>query len=299
MKKEFITFGILLLGALFLHDSCSNKSPDEQFQPDSVVYKQTPQGELKLFFHYPGDWSEGDKRPLIVFFFGGGWVGGSVEHFRTQAEYLAERGMVTVLADYRVLNRHGTTPDKCVEDGKSAVRWIRKNADILGADPDMIVAAGGSAGGHVAICTRVVEGFNAEGEDLSVSSWPNLLLLYNPVLRTTSERFLEREGFEEIAMQISPVHHLDESIPPMIMFFGADDALIEYAYDYVDSAAALGLVSRLWIAEEQVHAFFNNSPWKESTLLLSDQFLVEQGYLDGEPTITVPEEGQMELFQQP
>ena len=299
MNKSVIAALSIFLCAFFLHGSCSNKSPLGQARPDSLVYKHAPEGDLKLHFHYPGDWSPDDKRPLIVFFFGGGWRGGTVEQFRTQAEYLAERGMVTARADYRVFNRHGTMPDKCVEDGKSAVRWLRENAAMLGADPDMIAAAGGSAGGHVAICTRVVEGLEAGGEDLSVSSWPNLLVLFNPVLRTTSEQFIERLGSEEAALQISPVDHLDESVPPMIMFFGSDDMLIEYAYDYLDSADALGLVSRLWIADGQVHAFFNKSPWLESTLLLADQFLVEHGYLEGDPTISMPQDGEMHLYQRP
>ena len=45
------------------------------------------------------------------------------------------------------VSRHGTKAVKCVSDGKSAVRWIRANADRLGIDPTRIAAGGGSAGG--------------------------------------------------------------------------------------------------------------------------------------------------------
>ena len=51
-----------------------------------------------------------------------------------------------------VKNTHGTTPFECVADGKSAIRWVRANAERLGVNPDKIVAGGGSAGGHVAAC---------------------------------------------------------------------------------------------------------------------------------------------------
>src|SRR4051812_7931156 len=42
------------------------------------VYKKTPEAELKLHVHFPADWKSGDKRPAIVFFFGGGWTSGTV-----------------------------------------------------------------------------------------------------------------------------------------------------------------------------------------------------------------------------
>src|SRR5206468_2973327 len=62
--------------------------------PAEFVYKQTPQGELKLLVDYPPGWQATDKRPSIVFFFGGGWTNGSTSQFEKQAAYLASRGMV-------------------------------------------------------------------------------------------------------------------------------------------------------------------------------------------------------------
>ena len=125
----------------------------EQQDTKSFIYKKTKQADLELVVHYPSGWKETDKRPAIVFFFGGGWTGGKIEQFEPQASHLASRGMVAVRADYRVKSRHGVTPKECVEDAKSAMRWVRQNAAQLGVDPDRIVAAGGSAGGHIAACT--------------------------------------------------------------------------------------------------------------------------------------------------
>jgi acetyl esterase/lipase len=120
------------------------------------TYKKTPQGDLPIYVHFPKDWTAQDKRPAIVFFFGGAWTGGTVEQFARQAHYLASRGIMAARTDYRVRSRHQTTPDKCVEDAKSAVRWLRKNAAKFGIDPNRIVASGGSAGGHIAACTSTV-----------------------------------------------------------------------------------------------------------------------------------------------
>src|SRR5262249_55498712 len=158
------------------------------------------------------------KRPAIVFFFGGGWTNGSPNQFLPQAEYLAGRGMVAARADYRVKSRHNVTPDKCVEDAKSAVRWLRQNAAKLGIDPDRIAASGGSAGGHLAAAAFTTKGLEAKGEDLKVSSRPNLLILYNPAL-LNSETFVQRIGSAEVARQIAPCENLTKDVPPTVIFF--------------------------------------------------------------------------------
>ncbi len=82
------------------------------------VYKSTPQGDLKLHIWSPE--SDGEDRPCIVFFFGGGWQSGTYRQFARQSAYLASRGMVAASAEYRIRKLHNTTPDVCVEDAKSA-----------------------------------------------------------------------------------------------------------------------------------------------------------------------------------
>ena len=108
----------------------------------SFIYKKTKQADLEMVVHFPPGWKEADTRPAIVFFFGGAWTGGRIQQFEPQAAHLASRSMVAARADYRVKSRHGVTPKECVEDAKSAVRWMRQNAAKLGIDPDRTVAAG-------------------------------------------------------------------------------------------------------------------------------------------------------------
>jgi acetyl esterase len=258
---------------------------------EESIYKKTPQGDLKIYVHFPPGWTARDKRPAIVFFFGGGWTSGRVTQFEPQAKYLAQRGMVAARADYRVRSRHGTTPDKCVEDAKSAVRWLRANAARLGIDPQRIVASGGSAGGHIAACTAIVPGFEAEGEDPSVSSRPNLLVLFNPVLNTVV--LGEKYGMSEIGRKISPNHYLSKAVPPAIIFFGTQDQLNEGGKEYVAKARDLGLKAQMYMAPGQAHGFFNRSPWQERTTFLMDEFLTAHGYLQGKPSLEMPPGGQV------
>ena len=132
-------------------------------QPEKIPYKITPQDTLHLFVFKPD--TANTSKSAIVFFFGGGWVNGNPSQFFEHGKYLASRGMVAFCAEYRIFSKHGTTPFECVEDGKSAVRWIREHADEFGIDPEKIVAAGGSAGGHVAACTSIIEGYDNEWSD--------------------------------------------------------------------------------------------------------------------------------------
>jgi acetyl esterase/lipase len=261
------------------------QSPPEREQ----VYKRTPQGELKIHLSFPDDWKAGDKRPAIVFFFGGGWTSGTTEQFSRQAAYLAKRGMVAARADYRVKSRHNVLPDQCVEDAKSAVRWLRKNAAGLGIDPDRIVASGGSAGGHIAACTGTVPGFDAPGEDAGVSSKPSAMVLFNPVLH--ADPIAQRMGDAEAARKITPNQFLAKGVPPALILFGTSDRLIEGARVYVEKAKELELKAELYTAEGQPHGFFNKSPWMERTLYRVDEFLASIGYLQGKPTIELPEGG--------
>ena len=118
----------------------------EGFVPDrQVTYKTVGETELKLHIFTPADYKLSDKRAAIVFFFGGGWNSGSASQFYPHCEYLASRGMVCMSAEYRVKSRNNTSPRECVMDGKSAVRWIRLNADKLGIDPDMLSNTAGHA----------------------------------------------------------------------------------------------------------------------------------------------------------
>ena len=195
---------------------------DEEPSTKTFTYKTIPDGKLEMVVHYPPGWKDTDKRPAIVFFFGGGWENGTIQAFVRQADHLARRGMVAARADYRVKSRQGVTPDKCVEDAKSAVRWLRANASRLGIDPDRIVAAGGSAGGHIAACTALTDGLDAEGEDRSVSSKPNALVLFNPVLRFHGlPAMMKRiDNDEAVGKAISPTLHVSKATPPTLLFFG-------------------------------------------------------------------------------
>jgi acetyl esterase len=265
----------------------------------TFTYAKTKQADLEIVVHYPPGWKEADKRPGIVFFFGGGWENGTIQAFEPQSQYLASRGMVTARADYRVKSRHGVTPKECVEDARSAIRWFRENASKLGVDPNRIVASGGSAGGHIAACTSLMPATEPKGEDSKVSCNANALILFNPVLRFGPQLLKKIDNDEAEGKAISPILYLTKSSPPTLLFFGTDDWLLKQGEEFIQRSKELGHRSELFTAEKEPHGFFNRSPWREKTLLRADEFLVKLGYLQGPPTITVPEANQVPPKTQP
>ena len=169
-----------------------------------VVYKTIGERKLKMHVDFPPGWKKTDTRPVIVFFFGGGWNGGSVNAFARQAEYFASRGLVCARADYRIKTKDGVTPDKCVEDARSAIRWVRANSAELGIDPQKLITAGRSAGGHLAACAIIPESVEAKDADLSISTNPQAMVLFNPVLSFMYGGLVNRvNGDKEIAKKRS------------------------------------------------------------------------------------------------
>jgi acetyl esterase/lipase len=275
---------VLLLATTLL---ASASAPDVK----TMTYKTIGDRELKIHIHYPPGWKASDSRAVIVFFFGGGWTGGKVEQFQSQAEYFASRGLVAARADYRVKSRDEVTPDKCVEDARSAVRWMRRNAKEMGIDPQKLIASGGSAGGHLAACTMIAKSVEADGDDLSISTIPQAMILFNPVLSFDHEQIIGRiNGDKELARKISPTLHLDKTSPPALILFGTKDRLKVFGDEYWQKAEALGVRADKYLAEGQGHGFFNKPPWRERTLIAADKFLASLGFLKGEPTIKEPDD---------
>jgi acetyl esterase len=245
----------------------------------SFIYKKIDKVGLEMIVHYPPGWQATDKRPAIVFFFGGGWTNGTLASFQTQCDYLAGRGMVAARADYRVKSRQGVTPKECVEDAKSAVRWMRQNAAKLGIDPDRLAAGGGSAGGHIAACTTLTPGLDADGEDTSISCKANALVLYNPVLFFGPQLAQRLNNDQALAKALSPTLHLEKDSPPTLLLYGTNDFLLTQGNDFMKRSKELGQRSELYLAEGQQHGFFNKSPWREKTTQRMAEFLESVGYL--------------------
>jgi acetyl esterase/lipase len=283
--KQLIIILFLLIG----YNIFSQTIPGFQ----EYTYKQIDTISLKIFVKNPDNYNPKKQYPSIIFFFGGGWVSGNITQFKPHAEYFASRGMIAILADYRVKSRHQTTPFDAVSDAKSAIRFLRQHSKELKVDKDRIVASGGSAGGHLAAATATLRGLDDPDDNLKIRAKPNALVLFNPVFDNGPTGY----GYERIGErypEFSPLHNITGEMPPTIVFLGTKDDLIpvETAMLYKQKMETSGNRCDLFLYEGQKHGFFNyregskdGNRYFTETLLQTDIFLESIGYLRGGPTI--------------
>ncbi|NQT17933.1 MAG: carboxylesterase family protein, partial [Planctomycetes bacterium] len=123
-----------------------NRRPRRGYPPELPgakveVYKTIGDVKLNIYMFAPDGHQPTDKRAAVVFFFGGGWRGGSPTQFLHQSEYLASRGMVAMTADYRVSSRHGTKAVPILEESPRFGHFVPAHGQIIQLFPiDLVVA---------------------------------------------------------------------------------------------------------------------------------------------------------------
>ena len=280
MRLNF--FIVLIIGTLLSTQICNSQ--------EEILYKKVDTTQLFLEVHYPPNMESSRSYPAMVFFFGGGWVGGNRSQFLHQAQYFAKRGVVCFLADYRTSKINGTTPFESVKDAKSAIRFIRKNGTKFNIDGTKLIASGGSAGGHLAAATALVEGYNDPADDMSIDCIPNALVLFNPVVDNGPGGY----GYERIGeayKDFSPLHNIKKDAPSTILFLGTKDHLIPVVTAEYYKLVMEKVESRcdLKLYDGKGHGFFNYKDFEsyKSTVAAADQFLVSLGYLKTEPIVNI------------
>ncbi len=256
---------------------------------EQLIYKKVGDVDLTLDIEKPADWKASDKRPAIVFFFGGGWVGGTPTQFQKQSEYLATRGMVGIRVKYRTIPKGEKLPLMCCADAKSAMRYVRSHAAELGIDPDRIAASGGSAGGHLASFATMVPGLDDPQDDLSISCKGNAMVLFNPVFNNGPNNWGHTRVGDRYK-EFSPAHNITKDTPPAIVFLGDKDNLIpvQVLTDFANEMKQVGVRCDPHVYPGAGHGFFNKDPYYTLTLIEADKFLASLGWLTGEPTLNAP-----------
>ena len=277
-KRYFFTLFLTLTGFI------------NGFAQDQILYKKIDTTQLYLTV-YPSTIKEATKKlPAIVFFFGGGWNNGTVKQFEPQALYFSQRGMVCILVDYRVKEKQKTTPFESLKDAKSAIRYIREHANELHIDPSKIIAAGGSAGGHLAAATAIINDYNESTDNTAISCTPDALVLFNPVFDNGPGGY----GYERIGeayKNFSPLHNIKSGAPPTIVFLGDKDHLVpvETAKYYKTIMEKVKSRCDLFVYEGQGHGFFNykNLEYYKKTVSETDTFLQSIGILNKDPFVEI------------
>ncbi len=201
----------------------------------NISYGKTPYNECKLDVYYI---KKGAPVPVLLFFHGGGWVKGSKDEMTFATYMKAGWGIVNV--EYRFANTSSIIAP--VEDSRAALAWVYAHASQYNFDTNKIIAAGNSAGAHLALFAGL-SGAHAEFDnnceysgDLHVAAIINnygptdlsKLLTDSRVKKNSGRWFNGVVNKEELARKISPVNYVKAGCPPVFTTHGDKDPTVPY-----------------------------------------------------------------------
>lgn len=211
--------------------------------------------------------------PTVVNIHGGGWVGGTKESNMLALLPWFEMGFSVVNVEYR-LARTAPAP-AAVEDCRLALKWVIKNAKTYNFDTTRIVVTGGSAGGHLALMTGMVNadaGFDAskdwdqENPPMKVAAivnWFGITDVADLLAGENRQNYAvswigAQENGTRIAGRVSPLSYIRKDLPPIFTIHGTKDQLVPYAHATRLHAALdkAGVVNQLLTIPDGRHGGF-------------------------------------------
>ena len=278
--------GLLLLALVGHTLRAAELAPTGFPDADAVVYREGLSEPLRLFIVKPKDWKSTDRRPALIFFFGGGWTTGTPNNTISWARWAAAQGMIGIAPDYRTKNRYDTSPLASVADSRAALHWVQGHAAECGLDPSRVVVAGNSAGGHVALWTGITHSPPGSAADEAPRIKPAALVLFSTVSDTSLATGYTPQRFGDDAAALSPIHQLDRAMPPVLAFHGDADTTVplRQATALRDQLIASGNICELHIVPGGSHNFGRDLPgWYEKSLELMLDFFARHGVLPPAP----------------
>lgn len=193
--------------------------------------------EEKSDLYSPASIPDGSHLPAVLIIHGGGWVNGDKNSARENniGTNLALHGYVAMSINYALSNQKQVTWPQNLYDCKTAVRWLRKNAERLHIDPEHVGVIGGSAGGHLAAMVALTSPADHLDPAGPYDEFPcnvqGCVDLYGiaDLMQYHDVGMLGKTRAEapELYRQASPVNHLNPSAPPILILHGDADTTVD------------------------------------------------------------------------
>jgi acetyl esterase/lipase len=226
-----------------------------------------------------------EKSPLVVYIHGGGW--GNGDKFRVLRHdilpvihELTKQGVTCATIEYRLANGGASTVFDSAADCKDAIRFLVKNAEKYGLDPDRIGTIGSSAGGHLTLVTAL-------GDDRDYPCDPSLdgppgnircVAAFYPLVSLTDPEVKKGSNFErperlvpilggkladkgEVARKLSPLDLVRAGSPAIFLAHGDQDPALSFhnSIKMRDAAMAKGVPVECIIAKGAAHGLSGES----------------------------------------
>ncbi|HWR13822.1 MAG TPA: alpha/beta hydrolase [Terriglobales bacterium] len=216
----------------------------------NITYRRANNTDLKLDLYLPHERTQ--PVPLLILIHGGGWVAGNRESIVLQTLPYLQMGFAVANVQYRLASN--TPAPAAVEDCRCALSWLFHNAARYNFDVNRIVTTGGSAGGHLALTTGLL---NAEAGfdrgctppddmrwDKAPTTQPRVAAIINwfgitdvadlfsgPNAKGYAiEWFGSIDNRDQLARRLSPAYIVSKTSPPVLTIHGDKDTLVPYAH---------------------------------------------------------------------
>lgn len=222
----------------------------------------------KADLYSPLEKKPGAPMHAVVVIHGGGFNDGDKARSReiNIAHNLALDGYLAMSIDYKLRKSQGqVTWPQSVYDAKTAVRWLRKNAERLGIDPERIGVIGGSAGGNLAAMlatTGPADGLDPEGPYGDFSAKVACAIDFYGAVDLINYHDMKmfaktREEAPELYKKGSPLTYVDAKDAPLMIVHGTADTTVPLSQSETLAAAMdkVGAPHELVVIPGAVHTF--------------------------------------------
>lgn len=164
------------------------------------------------------------ERPVLVFWYGGGWDSGDRRAYSFAARALAREGFVVVVPDYRKVP--SARYPSFVQDGAEALQWVRDNITRYGGDVDQVAIMGHSAGAHtVAMLSLDQQWLRAvDVPDDFIKAAVGLAGPYDFYPFTSPQAIAAMAGADPKTTQ--PVNYARADAPPLLLITSDSDTVV-------------------------------------------------------------------------
>ena len=225
-------------------------TPDSTFDKTAgIAYGDDPRQKLDVYVprHALPD------APVVVFFYGGSWNSGAREDYNFVGEALASRGIVAVVADYRLYPQ--VRYPLFLQDAARAVAWTKANIREFSGNPQRLYLMGHSSGGYNA-AMLALDGDLLAAAGMSPKDLRGWIGLAGPYDFLPIENPAVRPVFfwPDSPPQSQPINHVSRDAPPALLIAASRDELVN------PTRNTGGLAHKLRAAGVPVQDFYYSRP---------------------------------------
>ena len=284
--------------------SAKNLALLEDFRTErNIIYKTINDESLDMILFLPKGKPSG-KMPVMLYTHGGGWGGGDkFKIFRAvfldTLRILLDNGIACATIEYRLAREGQSNAIDCVTDCKDAARFLVRNAEKYGLDPDRMGVWGGSAGGHLSLMTGLADNALFPGDKELASANPQFRCIasYYPAVSFLKPELFKGTNFEnpqrmvpmigglledkwDLAALISPTEHIKRNSPPVLVLHGDNDTILPIAHSrfFMKTALEKGADATQLTVKGGGHGFGGNeiSPSMQEINRIAAEFIISR-----------------------